>query len=286
MEMCETASNEARFNEAPQPVEIISANEDGGLVRRVALPPEWSLEERNDESFLQRPLRKKARVSTGDADSFVSYMKRHGSLTTSTIWCKESASSFEFTGIINDHGEEETKPAWRDHLVFFSPRESVEWKLWNNFNKKHFTQADFASFIEESLRDIASVDGCPTGSQMLEMALTFEANQDMRFKSAIRLQNGGVQMAFSQNDDAATLQRMQVFDRFSIGIPVFWNGEPYRIDVRLRYRVREGKLVFWYELIRPDKIFESASRTITTSIAEKSGLPMFFGEPFAGNQGK
>ena len=116
---------------------------------------------------------------------------------------------------------------------------------------------------------------------MLEMALTFEANQDMRFKSAIRLQNGGVQMSFVQDDDAQTLQKMQVFDRFSIGLPVFWNGDAYRIDARLRYRVRDGKLTFWFELIRQDKVLEAATQTLIGQIREKTGNPFFFGEPFS-----
>ncbi|MDE2441598.1 MAG: DUF2303 family protein, partial [Betaproteobacteria bacterium] len=125
-----------------------------------------------------------------------------------------------------------------------------------------------------------ATDNSPTGAQMLEMALTFEANQDMRFKSAIRLQNGGVQMSFVQDDDAQTLQKMSVFDRFSLGFPVFWNGDAYRVDARLRYRVRDGKLTFWFELIRQDKVLEAATQTLIAQIREKTGNPFFFGEPF------
>jgi uncharacterized protein YfdQ (DUF2303 family) len=113
------------------------------------------------------------------------------------------------------------------------------------------------------------------------MALTFEANQDMRFKSAVRLQNGGVQMSFVQDDDVQTLQKMQVFDRFSIGVPVFWNGDAYRIDARLRYRVRDGKLAFWFELIRKDKVLEAATQTLIDKIRVQTDLPFFFGDPFA-----
>lgn len=115
---------------------------------------------------------------------------------------------------------------------------------------------------------------------MLEMALSFEANQDMRFKSAIRLQNGGVQMSFVQDDDDQTLQKMQLFERFAIGIPVFWNGDAYRIEARLRYRVRDGKLTFWYDLLRQDKVLEAATKTVIEQIRTNTGNPFFFGEPF------
>lgn len=104
------------------------------------------------------------------------------------------------------------------------------------------TQAEFATFIEDNLADIAGSDGLPSGADMLRMSIDFEAKQDMRFKSALRLQSGGVDLAFVQQEDNGTLEKMKLFDRFAIGVPVFWGDAAYRVEARLRYRVREGKL--------------------------------------------
>lgn len=270
---------ETLAREMKQPFPIITGLD---RIKRMALPPGWSIDERNDEKHDSAPWRKVAKVRLHDADSFIDYTKRHGSLTDSTIWCVADykAGKVGFTTIINDHGEDPEKADWRDHRATFTPEFSEEWNRWFGKNKACFSQAEFAAFIEDNLKDIVSVDDSPTGAQMLEMALSFEANQDMRFKSAIRLQSGGVQMSFTQDDDAQTLAKMQMFDRFSIGIPVFWNGEAYRIDARLRYRVRDGKLAFWFELIRPDKTLEAATQTLIATIREKTGNPFFFGEPF------
>lgn len=248
---------------------------------RIALPPGWTMAERDDEKLQLTPRRKRAKVRAHDADSFCVYLSRHGSVSHSTIWCEAdySAGKVGFTAIINDHGEEED-PHWRDHTCHYAPVFSQEWKNWTSKNKGHFGQAEFAAFIEDNLKDIAGGDGLPSGAQMLEMALSFEANQDMRFKSAIRLQNGGVQMSFVQDDDQQTLQKMQMFDRFAIGLPVFWNGDAYRVDARLRYRVRDGKLTFWFELIRSDKVLEAATQTLISQIRDNTELPFFFGEPF------
>lgn len=273
---------ETLAKEMKAPVEIIS--EPGGNLKRVALPPGWTLAERDDDAkLLAAPRRKLAKVRLLDAESFIDYTKRHGSLADSTIWCVADYKNgkVSFTSILNDHGEEESKANWRDHLAAFVPEFSEEWNRWNGHHGKPFTQPEFAAFIEDNLKDIAGVEGSPTGAQMLEMAVTFEANQDMRFKSAIRLQNGGVQMSFVQDDDAQTLQKMSVFDRFSLGFPVFWNGDAYRLDARLRYRVRDGKLTFWFELIRQDKVLEAATQTLISQIREKTGTPFFFGSPFA-----
>lgn len=271
---------ETLAREMKKPVEFETG--DAGL-RSFALPPGWTHEEIDDEKRMPKPRRKTARISTNDADSFTDYIKRHGSLADSTIWCQAdySAGKVKFKAILNDHGEEETSPAWRDHTANFAPEFSEEWKRWNSKNKQPFTQAEFAAFIEENLKDVAALENCPSGGAMLEMALSFEANQDMRFKSAIRLQSGGVQMNFVQSDDDQTIAKMQMFDRFSLGMPVFGNGDAYQLDARLRYRVRDGKLTFWFELIRQDKVLEAATKTIIEKIRDKTGNPFFFGDPFA-----
>lgn len=272
--IAETLAREMKTPQCiPTPVESIT---------RVALPPGWSLEETDDEKHGYTPRRKRAQVRLHDAPSFTDYVRRHGSLTDSTVWCEANyvEGKVAFVAIINDHGEEADQADWRDHTARYTPTFSEEWRRWVLKNKTTFGQAEFAQFIEDNLKDVASAEGLPTGAQMLEMALSFEANQDMRFKSAIRLQNGGVQMSFVQDDDSQTLAKMQLFDRFALGIPVFWNGDAYRIDARLRYRVRDGKLSFWFELIRQDKVLEAATTTLIEQIRTATGSPFFFGEPF------
>lgn len=267
--------------EMKQPVEVLTGLQ--GATRHVAMPLDWKLVEYNNEPSLPAPLRKRAKVKLQDAESFIDYVKRHGSLTDSTVWgtANYQEGRVSFVAIINDHGEDDAKAQWRDHTAHFSPEFSEEWRRWFGQNRKPMSQAEFAAFIEENLKDVASPDvGLPTGAQMLEMALSFEANQDMRFKSAIRLANGGVQMSFVQDDDGQTLAKMQLFERFAVGIPVFWNGDAYRIDARLRYRARDGKVSFWYELIRQDKTLEAATTTLITAIRDKTGTPFFFGNPF------
>jgi uncharacterized protein YfdQ (DUF2303 family) len=279
--MTENTQTQSRENlaetlarELKAPVEL-----DAGYgLRRVAAPEGWTIQTFDDSKQETAPARKTGTVNLHDADSFVDYVNRH-KLPETTTWCDANFTkgTVAFTGILNDNGAART--AWRDHLAKFTPGFSEEWSRWTEKNKQSFTQSEFADWLELNIRDFASTEGRPTGAQMLEMALSFEANQDMRFKSAIRLQNGGVQMSFVQDDDTQTLEKMQMFDRFSLGIPVFWNGEPYQIDARLRYRVRDGKLTFSYDLLRADKVLEAATNTLIGNIREKTGVPFFFGYP-------
>lgn len=69
----------------------------------------------------------------------------------------------------------------------YQPIKTVEWKRWNdNDGADHaMPQDQFAAFLEENMGDIATVDGMPTGTEMLRMATEFEATADKRFKSKL-----------------------------------------------------------------------------------------------------
>lgn len=248
---------------------------------QIAIPDGWNL--RDTESLQMVPRRKIANVSLQDEAGFVDYMARHGIAVRCTIWCDADYPNGKigYTTIINDHGAEMDDQEWRDHIARFTPAQSVEWKRWNLSNKKVMSQLEFANFLETNLGDIASVEGFPTGTDMLNMATGLEITQDSRIKSAIRLQSGGVRMEYVQDDNAETAQSMEVFSKFAIGIPVFWAGDAYQLEACLKYRLNSGKLTFWYELNREDKVLEDAARTLTASIQEKTGFPLFHGNPFA-----
>jgi len=271
---------------------ILSSKEDEGLflnkpvempldrsMKGIALPPGWSYKEYFQKDLLDKPLRKSGLLDMSDADSFISYVNRHVIPNHTSIYCNSNyqTANLSITAIINDHGGGCDEQQWKDHVVIYKPKISEEWSRWAGKDRQHQTQIDLAMFIEENLQDIPSVEGYPTGQQLLEMATSFQSNQDMRFKSAIRLQNGGVNMNFIQDDDQQTLTQMKLFEKIAIGIPVFWNGDAYQITARLRYRVKDGKLTFWYELIRKDKVFEDASNNLINKLKSAINVPFYFG---------
>lgn len=260
--------------EARKPM-IISENG----VAYIAVPEGYTLHDTERDEI--KPRRKKGNIFLHDAESFISYIKRHGSLINSTIWCNAEYSSgkVDLLAILNDHGEAEHESSWRDYRANYKPKFSLEWQRWFGKDRQNFSQFEFAQFLEENIKDISAQENMPTGAQILEMALAFEANQDMRIKSAIRLQNGGIQLQFVQDDDAQTIQKMQMFERFTLGVPVFWNGDAYAMEARLRYRTRDGKITFWFELIRPDRVLEDAAKSLIEKIRTETGRPIFMGQP-------
>jgi len=146
-------------------------------------------------------------------------------------------------------------------------------------NKSAMSQADFAAWIEDNLADIAATEGMPTGGDMLAMSLGFERTSEKRLKSKVNLQSGSFRLEYIDDEDKDTRTSMEVFSRFSIGIPVFENStSAYQIDARLKYRESSGKVSFWFELIRPDKAFRQAVEDELGAIAGATGLSIINGK--------
>ncbi|MEQ4616521.1 MAG: DUF2303 family protein [Corticimicrobacter sp.] len=251
-----------------------------GGIPYVAVPAGYAIKDL--EKLLPAPARKHANVTTTDADSFILYTKKHGNLDHATIYADidAEASRFNLVAVINDHGSDLNGQQWRDHRCLFAPTQSLEWKRWLSMNKKNFTQADFATWLEDNLPDIAAVPNMPTGADILQMSLAFEANADKRLRSKINLQSGGVQFEFVDDEDKDTRTKMQVFERFTLGLPVFdGSGSGYSLEARLKYRDRDGKVAFWYELIRPDRVFKTAVADELNRIKDATGFPVISGQP-------
>jgi len=247
------------------------SNADG--VKLYAVPKGTDLKEVDLERLLAAPRRAKLQVTMADAESFLAYIERHHS-ARAVVWCNFNPQTFalSFQAVFDDFGPQEA-PGWRGHRATYTPEASAEWKAWTaaHGSKNAMAQLDFAAFLERHETDIAAVEGMPSSLQMMAMATAFEANSEKRVKSVVKLQGGGTRLDFVDDNDAETEANMKLFERFAIGIPVFWAGPGYRIDARLKYRHASGKVSFWYELIRADRVHESAAKELIQRV--QAGLP-------------
>lgn len=229
----------------------------GNGIPFAVVPAEYGAEDL--ENFLPVPVRKRGDIITSDSQGFIDYLNKHSTVDVSTIYAdiNSEKSHCILVGVIDDHGKD--GPQWREHTCTFAPKKAVEWTRWIGKDKTVMKQADFAAWLEDNLTDIATMAGMPSGADILGMALAFEANYDKRFKSKTNLQSGGVQFEFVEDEDKDTRTTMKLFERFTIGIPVFDGSiSAYPLEARIKYRVAEQKVQFWYELIRPDRVFKTA----------------------------
>lgn len=263
------------------------ADIDGrGAIHHILVPKGFELKAIDDEALLATPRRTKAHAEFADAASFIAYVNFHDQGTaTSAVWCAFDPSTFalSFEAVIDEHDPD--MAGWRGHRATFKPALSQEWKTWLGKNGKSQGQMTFAEFLESNEKDIAARDGFPNSADIMKMATAFEANADKRFKSKVRLQSGGVQMEYVNTDDEETVEKMRVFEKFLIGVPVFWTMpkadvpiQAWPIVARLKYAVKTGVVEFWYDLIRPDQVHEQAALAMIEQIRAGIGeVPLRLG---------
>jgi uncharacterized protein YfdQ (DUF2303 family) len=223
------------------------------------------------EDFLPRPQRVRQEVSLHDAQSFIGYLREFGDHELSWIFFDQDKETFQ---AILDYHAANGAPGWCDHTATFTARRSVEFQTWLNQNRKQMGQVDFARFLEDNLPDVVE----PAGATLLEVALTFEAKKDVEFASGVRLSNGQVQFTYNEVvRGTAQKGTIEIPEKFVLGIPIHLGGPGYRIDVRLRWRLHEGKAMFAYELVRPHRYVEDALKEIRERIGQETGLDVLAG---------
>lgn len=235
----------------------------------IVVPEGYEL--RNLEDLLPAPSRKKGTTVLNDENSFVHVVNDQKNASTRLFSALNPPS---FTAVFNADAD---GPGWGDHRAAYALPLSPEWKTWAGRDSRQSKQAEFAQFIEGNLPDIIE----PVGATVLEVVRTLEAKKKVSFASGIRLSNGEQQLIYEEEiQGSAQKGTLTVPEIFVLAIPVFENGEPWRVEARLRYRIGDDKsLTLWYELVRPHKIIEAAVNEVRARVAEKTALPLLNGSP-------
>lgn len=229
------------------------------------------------EKTLATPTRKRGKVTMNDAASFVDYFNLHDN--ESRIYGQVTPP--KFVGVLNDNGAESIT-GWGDHRVIYDCPLSKEWQAWKTFAGLPRNQIEFSEFIESNTLDIVSASSDePSGAEMLEVATNFKAQKTVNFASGQRLDNGQVDFVFQEEiqGSAGAKGHIKVPEKFFIGIAVFEGGAPYRIECKLRYRLKEGKLSMWFDMVRDHKVLEAAFMDIWEEIAKGTDTKIWRGTP-------
>jgi uncharacterized protein YfdQ (DUF2303 family) len=237
-----------------------------------------SLEPYKYNAHMARPERVKASVTVLDPTSFVEYFSLFRT-AHSRVFADESAISV--TGLIDYHeaaGEESGAPAWCAHRVTLTLRQSEQWKAWTGHHNKQLTQQQFAEFLEQYATDIVR----PSQASIIEVARDLVGTTEVEFGSGVRTQDGQVRFKYSESTKTTVgAGQVAVPERFTIAIPVFVGGEGVEMEALLRFRVKEGKIVFWYTLVRPEEATRIAFLVARSAIAAELGVTVVNGAPSA-----
>ena len=257
---------------------------ESGDYMHAIVPKDFKLEDisRAVEKMQPTPRRKSGTVLLKDLDSLIQYCvdqnaaealeDRDGSAFG---YLYADPDSRKITAVFNDMRS--AIPGWRDHRAEFKAEYTPEFSKWVSKNGQQFTQTEFAEFIEDNMADITE----PAAAALLEMATTIQAKTDISFSSAKRLQNGQVQLGYSEviNATAGASGAMEIPKEFALGLRIFKNGDGYRLVARLKYRLHSGNVKFWFELDRYERAVELAFTGYVDTLREKAPYQVLLGTP-------
>lgn len=219
------------------------------------------------EAFLLAPVAKRAVVTLHTAAAFIGYVNRFKD-SGSVVFADLGNRKFE--AVLDYHAasaqdESGGGARWGKHRVAFEAETTTEWDEWTSSHGVKMNQVDFARFIEDRIPNI----GEPAGADLLEMCLKFEAKKDAAFKSFVRLADGQHQLTYEEvitGSTGAQNGSMKIPNSFTVVIEPFQGVGQKAVEARFRYRINQGTLALWYELVRPDDVLEAAFDAIVADI--------------------
>lgn len=237
-----------------------------GDVPVFVIPDDMKVETLEHLAEQQRPYpyRIKDTVTVLSAESFVEYFNRFADPHSHVFADIENA---KFVGVIDYHENGYGNTArWKSHQVIYTCPKTKEWSGWLSNNNEKMSQEEFALFIEDNLTEIME----PNGAQMLEIAASLKAKNNVDFKSSIRLDNGETQFTYQETiaGQAGVTGQLSIPEKIKLAIKPFQFGPPYECEARFRYRISSSGLTMWYTLIRPHLIHNDAVTEVFSKISE------------------
>lgn len=244
------------------------------------------------EEYRTRPERRKGMAAIQTLDSFIALVNRHKD-EDSAVFMDANWRAPSFTAVVDYHTLART-PRNLTHRISYAFPLSEEWKLWLEKDGKAMTQADFAAFIENRIAELTS----PLVPERKEFSATFMTDVaepaviiqlsrglavavNAKVSQAVMLQSGEGEIIFEEVHRDGKGQKLSVPGVFMLSLPVFFRGPNVRMPVRLRYRVRDGAVTWFYQIWRPDVYTTEAILAGRDKVAAETKLPIYEGAPEA-----
>ncbi len=242
------------------------------------------------EPYRTAPERREGTALVTVLQSFIDLTNRHkdegSAIFAETVW-----PTPKLTAVLDYHEIDGTARFGRHRVVYGFPV-SDELKAWVEQNGKSMGQADFAAFVENRIADLASPTDAERIAAERDFKTTFAVPSDMvtlsrglavrvaaEAKNAVMLQSGESEIVFREEHRNDAGEKITVPGLFMVSVPAFRDGDPVRILARLRYRLREGKLTWFYQLYKweqevRNRVSEDLARAHT-----ETELPAYEGSP-------
>lgn len=243
---------------------------------------QWNMKEL--DKLRSHPARKQGTTQLHQLDSFIAYTNLHKEAGTQIIVdANYAAGAVKFKTILNgDHAD----AGFGDNVVRYEPQKTVDWSNWLGMNGKKVDQMALATFLTDNIANIAQTNPAntaleyPAAAAMLEFVTNLEMTSTVKYRSGTKVQNGQVQFEYVEEGSDQTKGKLNMFERFGIGLTPFAGGQAYFIEAFLRFRINResGALTIWFDLHRPDQVLEAATKEMIATLQEQvTDCPIYFG---------
>jgi uncharacterized protein YfdQ (DUF2303 family) len=255
---------------------------DGEMKSFAALAEEWRI----------HPARKRGTSNVSTLASFIELVRRHQT-DHSAIFASTSWPKLGLLAVIDYHEAAAGNPAFCQHKINYTFPVTEEFKAWLDTDGKAMTQAIFAAFIEDRIAEIAGTSreeeaefgqlfqtAFATPADMMMLSRGLEVHVSSAVKAAHTLSSGEKEIVFHEEHDT----KITVPGLFMVSVPAFLDANPVRLPARLRYRVANGSLSWFYQLYRWKELLRAAIVKDVASVTQRNRTcPPIEGTPEQGS---
>lgn len=249
------------------------------------------------DPYRETPIARVGTSSHTRLDSFIDHVNRFKG-ERSAVFAVDNMTAPKLTAIFDyHHAGHDSDPGNLKHKSVYSFPLSDEWKAWSQADGKAMSMTDFAAFLEDHIVDVTadkpqsdaakdflakSGGNLASPSKLIEIARGLQVNEASTLREARNLSTGEAEVVFQSEHLDANGNKLVLPNAFMICIPIFARAEVFdQILARFRYRKQNGGIVFWFDLWRPDLVFENAFTEACDRVKALTGLPLFVGSPEA-----
>ncbi len=243
---------------------------------------------------LPAPRRRTGTIVVKAMAAFIAMTNRHKSEAT-VVYCDDGQKP-TFTAVMNDHRPDaDGTPGYRDHRVLYAPELSPEWQAWTGRDSKLQDSSSFAEFLEERALDLVDPAAqIPASTQKVIDALgvSVAAPATVRglarditihvrstVKEARNLQSGEAQIVFDTQHTDSSGNKLTIPGAFLVAIPIYRGELPFLFVARLRYRVKDGQVLWAFQLAQTDLAKREVMAEMITTIREETECLTIEGTP-------
>jgi uncharacterized protein YfdQ (DUF2303 family) len=245
------------------------------------------------EPWRTQPERRKGTAKALTLSSFIDLVQRH-KMPHSVVFADTTWQKPNFVAVFDYHpvAADTLDARFGQHRARYDFPLSDEWQAWLGQDGKPMAQGEFAEFLEDRIRELATPTEAEAAelealfrtkiaapNRLVELARGLQINVEAKVKNVVTLQSGAAQIAFEESHRDAEGKPLEVPGLFLIEIAPFFGGATVRVPVRLRYRVSAGRVSWILMMVRPDWYVTQRVRDDLAQVRAETALEAYEGAP-------